>query len=84
MIILPAIDLRGGRAVRLTKGDYDQMKVYSDDPASVAGEFLAAGATWLHVVDLDGAREGIPQNAEVIRLVMKHERAELAPASTNR
>ena len=39
MIILPAIDLRGGRAVRLTKGDYDQMKVYSDDPASVAGDF---------------------------------------------
>ena len=67
MIILPAIDLRGGRAVRLTKGDYDQMKVYSDDPASVAGEFLSAGATWLHVVDLDGAREGVPQNAEVIR-----------------
>ena len=67
MIILPAIDLRGGRAVRLTKGDYDQMKVYSDDPASVAREFLSAGATWLHVVDLDGAREGVPQNAEVIR-----------------
>jgi len=67
MIILPAIDLRGGRAVRLTKGDYDQMKVYSDDPAAVAREFMAAGAEWLHVVDLDGAREGIPQNAEVIR-----------------
>lgn len=67
MIIYPAIDLRGGRAVRLTKGDYDQMKVYNDDPASVALGFKAAGATHLHVVDLDGAREGVPQNAETIR-----------------
>lgn len=67
MIILPAIDLRGGKAVRLTKGDYDQMKVYNDDPASVAADFVKAGAEWLHVVDLDGAREGVPQNAETIR-----------------
>ncbi len=67
MIIYPAIDLRGGKAVRLTKGDYDQMKVYNDDPASVAADFKAAGATHLHVVDLDGAREGVPQNAETIR-----------------
>ena len=67
MIILPAIDLRGGKAVRLTKGDYDQMKVYNDDPASVAADFANAGAKWLHVVDLDGAREGVPQNAETIR-----------------
>lgn len=67
MIIYPAIDLRGGKAVRLTKGDYDQMKVYDDDPASVAAGFRDAGATHLHVVDLDGAREGIPQNAETIR-----------------
>lgn len=67
MIILPAIDLRGGKAVRLTKGDYDQMKVYNDDPASVAADFANAGAEWLHVVDLDGAREGVPQNAETIR-----------------
>lgn len=67
MIIYPAIDLRGGKAVRLTKGDYDQMKVYDDDPASVARGFRAAGATHLHVVDLDGARLGVPQNAETIR-----------------
>lgn len=67
MIIYPAIDLRGGRAVRLTKGDYDQMKVYNDDPAAVAAGFKAAGATHLHVVDLDGAREGVPQNAQTIR-----------------
>ena len=56
-----------GKAVRLTKGDYDQMKVYNDDPASVAESFRAAGATHLHVVDLDGARLGIPQNAQTIR-----------------
>ena len=67
MIILPAIDLRGGSVVRLTKGDYDQMKVYGDNPASVARDFLEAGARWLHVVDLDGAREGKPRNAGVIR-----------------
>ena len=67
MIIYPAIDLRGGRAVRLTKGDYDQMKVYDGDPAGVARGFRDAGATHLHVVDLDGARLGVPQNAETIR-----------------
>ena len=66
MIILPAIDLRDGKVVRLTKGDYDQMKVYGADPAAVAREFLAAGAQWLHVVDLDGAREGAPRNADII------------------
>ena len=66
MIILPAIDLRGGKVVRLTRGDYDQMKVYGEDPASVAQSFLDAGASWLHVVDLDGAREGAPRNAGVI------------------
>ena len=67
MIIYPAIDLRGGQAVRLTKGDYDQMKVYNDDPATVAQGFREAGATHLHVVDLDGAREGVPQNEKTIR-----------------
>ena len=66
MIILPAIDLRGGRVVRLTRGDYDQMKVYDGDPTAVARGFLDAGARWLHVVDLDGAREGSPRNASVI------------------
>lgn len=67
MIIYPAIDLRGGRAVRLTKGDYDREKVYADDPVAVAESFKAAGATWLHAVDLDGARSGKPENAETIR-----------------
>lgn len=67
MMIYPAIDLRGGKAVRLTQGDYDQMKVYSDDPSAVAAQFRQKGATHLHVVDLDGARKGVPQNAETIR-----------------
>jgi len=57
MIIYPAIDLRGGRVVRLTEGKFDQEKSYGDDPLAVARGFRAAGATWLHVVDLDGAKD---------------------------
>jgi len=57
MIIYPAIDLRGGRVVRLTEGRFDQEKAYGDDPLAVARDFAAAGATWLHIVDLDGARD---------------------------
>ena len=57
MIIYPAIDLRGGRVVRLTEGKFDQEKSYGDDPLAAAQDFAAAGATWLHVVDLDGARD---------------------------
>ncbi|MBR2446133.1 MAG: 1-(5-phosphoribosyl)-5-[Clostridia bacterium] len=58
MILFPAIDLIDGKAVRLYKGDYAQMTVYSDDPVSVARSFEQAGATHLHVVDLQGARDG--------------------------
>jgi phosphoribosylformimino-5-aminoimidazole carboxamide ribotide isomerase len=57
MIIYPAIDLRGGRIVRLTEGKFDQEKTYGGDPLAVAREFAVAGATWLHVVDLDGAKD---------------------------
>ncbi len=57
MIVYPAIDLRGGRVVRLTEGKFDQEKTYGDDPLLVARGFAAAGATWLHVVDLDGAKD---------------------------
>lgn len=67
MLIFPAIDLRGGKVVRLRQGDYDQMTVYSDDPAETAKGFLYAGAECLHVVDLDGAKEGSPQNRAAIR-----------------
>jgi phosphoribosylformimino-5-aminoimidazole carboxamide ribotide isomerase len=58
--LLPAIDLRGGRVVRLREGDFERETVFSDDPALVARGFADAGARWLHVVDLDGARAGKP------------------------
>lgn len=66
MQIFPAIDLRGGQVVRLYQGDYDQMTVYGMDPCAVARDFLAAGAKYLHVVDLDGARSGTAENFESI------------------
>ena len=53
MFLLPAIDILGGRAVRLAKGDYDQVTVYNEDPVEQARLFAEAGAEWLHVVDLD-------------------------------
>ena len=67
MKIFPAIDLRGGRVVRLTRGDFDRMNVYGEDPAAAARAFRAAGADCLHVVDLDGARAGTPQNGDALR-----------------
>ena len=69
MIIYPAIDLVGGKAVRLFKGDYAQMTVYSDDPVSVARDFQRAGAKRMHLVDLEAAKSGIPANAETIRAI---------------
>jgi len=65
--ILPAIDLRGGRVVRLEQGDFERATAFSDDPVSVARSFAAGGARWLHVVDLDGARTGQPAHTAVIR-----------------
>ena len=69
MIIFPAIDLYGGKAVRLLKGDYQNMTVYSDDPVSVARDFAAAGATHIHMVDLEGARDGSTPNLDIVRRV---------------
>lgn len=69
MLILPAIDLYEGRAVRLLHGDYAKMTVYSEDPVSVARDFIAAGATEIHVVDLEGARDGATPNLEVVRAI---------------
>lgn len=66
MILFPAIDLIDGKAVRLTKGDYAQMTVYSDDPVAVAQSFQAAGATHLHAVDLQGARDGGTPNFKTV------------------
>jgi phosphoribosylformimino-5-aminoimidazole carboxamide ribotide isomerase len=65
--VLPAIDLRGGRVVRLQQGDFERETTFSDDPVAVARSFAEAGARWLHVVDLDGARTGEPAHAAVIR-----------------
>jgi len=64
--ILPAIDLRGGRVVRLRQGDFDRETAYGDDPVAVAEGFAADGARWLHVVDLDGARTGVPAHGPVV------------------
>jgi phosphoribosylformimino-5-aminoimidazole carboxamide ribotide isomerase len=70
MIILPAIDLIGGRCVRLRQGDYKQETVFDEDPVAVARRFEASGAKWLHVVDLDGARLGEPRNLATIREIV--------------
>jgi phosphoribosylformimino-5-aminoimidazole carboxamide ribotide isomerase len=62
--LYPAIDILGGKAVRLEQGDFERRKVYDSDPLDAARRWVAEGATWLHVVDLDGAREGRPVNLE--------------------
>lgn len=64
--IYPAIDIRGGRCVRLVQGDYNQETVYNEDPAAVAADFAAQGAGYVHLVDLDGAKAGHPVNHELI------------------
>jgi phosphoribosylformimino-5-aminoimidazole carboxamide ribotide isomerase len=66
MNIFPAIDLYDGKAVRLFKGDYDQMTVYSDSPLSVAEDFVANGARFIHLVDLEGARDGTTPNIKTV------------------
>lgn len=69
MNIFPAIDLVGGKAVRLFKGDYAQMTVYSEQPLAVAKDFEAAGAKFIHLVDLEAAKSGVPANLETIRTI---------------
>ena len=66
MLILPAIDLYEKKAVRLLKGDYAQMTVYSEHPEEIADDFKACGAEWIHMVDLEGARDGSTPNFEVV------------------
>lgn len=68
--ILPAIDLRAGRVVRLRQGDFARETAYADDPVAVARAFVEAGAMWLHVVDLDGARSGRPVHGAVIERIV--------------
>ena len=69
--ILPAIDLRAGRVVRLVEGDFERETAFSDDPVAVARSFADQGARWLHVVDLDGARTGEPAHTAVIREIVE-------------
>ncbi|MEK6546203.1 MAG: HisA/HisF-related TIM barrel protein, partial [Nitrospinota bacterium] len=71
MLIIPAIDIKGGRCVRLFQGRMEQETVYSDDPLSVAKKWENEGAEMLHLVDLDGAVAGIPKNKEVISSIIK-------------
>lgn len=71
MRIYPAIDLRGGQCVRLRQGDYQQETVFNADPAAVARDWARQGADFLHLVDLDGAREGRPSNGESIQAIVR-------------
>jgi phosphoribosylformimino-5-aminoimidazole carboxamide ribotide isomerase len=71
MFLFPAIDVRGGRCVRLRQGDYAAETVFSDDPVAVAKNWIAQGADRIHLVDLDGAKEGRPVNGAVIRRVVE-------------
>ena len=70
MQIWPAIDLRGGKCVRLRQGDYDQEIVFGDDPAAMASRWVAAGARQLHLVDLDGARDGQQANRAAVMAIL--------------
>ncbi|MFA5251484.1 MAG: 1-(5-phosphoribosyl)-5-[(5-phosphoribosylamino)methylideneamino]imidazole-4-carboxamide isomerase [Phycisphaerae bacterium] len=69
MYIIPAIDLRDGKCVRLIQGQYRRQITYSDDPVKQAKEFISAGAEWLHIVDLDGAKAGKPVNTETLSAI---------------
>lgn len=71
MEILPAIDLRGGKCVRLRQGDYNRETVFGDDPVAMALRWQEEGGDWLHLVDLDGAKAGYPVNVEVISKIVK-------------
>jgi len=70
MLIIPAIDLRGGKVVRLFQGKFDQEKIYSSDPVKVAKYWARQGAKFLHIVDLDGASSGSPKNLEVLKKII--------------
>lgn len=70
MQVIPAIDLRGGLCVRLRQGDYDRETVFGDDPAAMAGRWVSEGATRMHLVDLDGAKAGMPVNVEAVRSIV--------------
>ena len=70
MNIYPAIDLKNQKCVRLTQGDFERVKEYSDDPVQMAQSFLAAGSNWLHLIDLDGAKAGQPMQANMVAQII--------------
>lgn len=70
-IVYPAIDIRGGKCVRLFQGDYGQETVYADSPLAMAKRWVEEGAAWVHLVDLDGAKEGKPENAALIKEIAR-------------
>src|SRR5512145_2687804 len=71
MDVIPAIDLRDGKCVRLIQGQYHRQITYNDDPVEQARQFHAQGARWLHIVDLDGAKAGIPMNTTSIAAIVE-------------
>jgi phosphoribosylformimino-5-aminoimidazole carboxamide ribotide isomerase len=77
MLLIPSIDLRGGQCVRLFKGAFDAETRYADDPAALLDRYAGYGATWLHVVDLDGARDGVPGNRDLIAALASRGRLSL-------
>lgn len=77
MILYPAIDIRGGKAVRLVEGDYDLETVFDTDPLDAAMRWASGGAEWIHIVDLDGARDGQRQNAAVIKRIRENVQCKL-------
>jgi phosphoribosylformimino-5-aminoimidazole carboxamide ribotide isomerase len=70
MELYPAIDLRGGKVVQLVQGDFDRERIHGDDPVAIAQQFVAAGARWIHTVDLDAARTGHPVNRSLIAAIV--------------
>ncbi len=71
MEIIPAVDIRGGKCVRLYQGDYNQVTVFDEDPVTAALTWYSHGARWLHIIDLDGAVAGEPKNMEVVEEIIK-------------
>jgi phosphoribosylformimino-5-aminoimidazole carboxamide ribotide isomerase len=71
MLIIPAIDIRGGKCVRLFQGDYRKETVYGEDPGAMAEKWVSQGARFLHLIDLDGAREGVPRNRVTIQAIAR-------------
>ena len=80
MIVFPAIDIRGGKCVRLFKGDFGRETVFSDHPADMAKKWQSQGAQFLHLVDLDGAREGKPKNLAAVRDILVQQKKPAAQA----